>query len=116
MSRALRQLASWIALAALVAVTFMPTITHLVASATDAAGVCSADASRDSRQGDTSHHALEHCPYCALHADLALLANPPAEASHERVAFSEFPAAFLQAPRANLVWSASQPRAPPHLA
>jgi len=114
-SRLLRQLASWIALVAIVAVTFMPTITHLVASSTDLADVCSADVSRNSGSGDTGHHVLDHCPYCALHADLAMLPNPPIDGGQRQVAFSEFPAAFLRAPRANLVWSASQPRAPPSL-
>jgi hypothetical protein len=112
----LRRLASWIALVAIVAVTFMPTFTHLAAAATDLADVCSAEGARGGGSGDTGRHVLDHCPYCALHADLALLPNPPVDGGTRVLAFSEFPAAFLRAPRANLVWSAAQPRAPPPLA
>src|SRR3954467_6429983 len=116
-SRVLRQLASWIALVAIVAVTFMPTLTHLAARSIDLADVCSADVSRSPGSGgEPGHHVLDHCPYCALHADLAMLANPPVDGVQRVVAFSEFPAAFLQAPRANLVWWAAQPRAPPSFA
>jgi Protein of unknown function (DUF2946) len=115
-SRVLRQLASWIALVAIVAVTFMPAITQLAASGTDRVDVCSADVSRGSGSGGIGHHVLDHCPYCVLHADLAMLPNPPVDGGRRLLGFSEFPAAFLQAPRANLAWSASQARAPPRLA
>ena len=114
-SRALRQLASWIALLAIVAVTFMPTITRALATG-DRADVCSADFPRDSGSGDGSRHALEHCPYCALHADLALPPPPATAAGGMLAGFSELPAAFRRAPRASAVWSTSQPRAPPPLA
>ena len=112
----LRRLASWIALAAIVAVTFMPTFTRLAAAATDLADVCSAEGARGTGPGDPGHRVLDHCPYCALHADLALLPPPRAADSQRLPAFSEFPVAFLRAPHANLVWSAAQPRAPPALA
>jgi hypothetical protein len=113
--RMLRQLASWIALVAIVAVTFMPTFTQLLAWSDAGVDVCSAEASRRSGPGDAAHHALDHCPYCTLHAHLALLPTPPAAAGLQPVALVEFPAAFLQAPRARPTWSASQPRAPPRL-
>lgn len=112
--RALRPFASWIALLALLAVTFMPTITHAL-SARDGVDICSADSSRGSAPADP-HHALEHCPYCALHADLAAPPMPAAAAAPAMAAFRELPPAFLQAPRATGVWSTSQPRAPPRLA
>jgi len=109
----LRQLAGWIALVAIVAVTFMPTFTQLLGWSDAGVDVCSAESSRRSGPSDTAHQALAHCPYCALHAHLALLPNPPAAAGLQPVALVEFPAAFLQAPRARPTWSASQPRAPP---
>ena len=113
-SRLLRQLGCWIALVAIVAVTFMPAFMQRVAYDIDRADVCSAESPRGAGSGEPAHHPLEHCPYCALHADLALLPNPPIDDGGRALAFSAFPAAFLQAPRANHAWSASQPRAPPH--
>ena len=113
--RLLRQLASWIALVAIVAVTFMPALTQLLAGSDAGVDVCSAEASRQSGPGAAAHHALDHCPYCALHAQLALLPDTPAAAGLQPVAFGEFPAAFLQAPRVHPARSASQPRAPPRL-
>lgn len=101
---------------AIVAVTFMPTLAHVAVSGLDRADICSADLARGAGPGDSEHHALDHCPYCALHADLALLPNPPVDGERRTVAFSAFPPAFLQAPRANHAWSASQPRAPPRRA
>ena len=113
-SRAFRSFASCIALVALLAVTFMPTVTRAF-SAGDGVDVCSTDASRGSTRGD-SQHTLEHCPYCALHADLAAPPMPAGAVARALVAFRDLPPAFLQAPRATGVWSTSQPRAPPRLA
>ncbi len=98
---------------AIVAVTFTPTFTQLLAWSDAGVDVCSAESSRRSGPGDTAHHAFDHCPYCALHAHLALLPNPSAAAGLQPVAFGEFPAAGLRAPRVRPTWSASQPRAPP---
>ncbi len=109
--RAFRRLASWIALVAILAVTFMPTITMAFSGADLGQDICSADTSRQ-LPGD-GHHTLDHCPYCALHADVALPPLPPSTAVAVAVRFSELPAAFLEAPRATGVWSTSQPRAPP---
>jgi len=111
-SRVVRRLASWIALLAIVAVTFMPTLSGALSARDGGAAVCSADAPRNAPPAD-GHHALEHCPYCALHAELALPPVPPGAAAVARLQFRELPAAFLQAPRATGVWSTSQPRAPP---
>lgn len=110
-SRAIRRLASWIALVAILAMTFMPTITMAYSAAVAGQDVCSADTSRQ-LPGD-GHHVLEHCPYCALHADVALPPLPPGTAVAVAVRFRELPAAFLEAPRVSGVWSTSQPRAPP---
>jgi len=114
-SRIVRRLASWIALLAIVAVTFMPTLTQLRSSVIGGLDVCSADADRKPPPGG-EHHVLDHCPYCALHADLAAPPIPAAPADVTAVRFIERPAAFLQAPRATAIWSTSQPRAPPVLA
>jgi len=114
-SRALRRFASWIALLAVVAVTFMPTFARLLSQGRDGVDVCSADFPRSSAPADGGH-ALDHCPYCALHADLALPPVPSADAARAAVRFRELPPEFLRAPRANGVWSTAQPRAPPFLA
>ena len=110
--RFVRRLASWIALVALLAVTFMPTISSALSARGDRLDICSADLSPKSPPSN-GHHVFEHCPYCGLHTDLALLPLPPSAAGDVPVRFCESPAAFLQAPRATGIWSTSQPRAPP---
>jgi len=109
-----RGIAGWIALLALLAVTFIPTITRGL-SGFDLGSVCSAESSRSSQAPD-GHSNLDHCPYCALHADLALPIEPLTADSGLAAHFHELPEAFLQAPRATMVWSSAQSRAPPALA
>jgi hypothetical protein len=111
-SRAVRRFATWIALIAIMAVTFVPMLTSAMSTYGGNLNICSADASRSTLPAD-GHHPLEHCPFCALHWQLAM---PPAHAGAAATVatrFSELPAAFLHAPRATGVWSASQPRGPP---
>ena len=99
---------------AVLAVTFMPTITRALSVRADGVDVCSAYGSSGSAPAD-GQHALEHCPYCALHADLAL--PPTANAAFEApLRLRALPVAFLQAPRASAVWATAQPRAPPAFA
>jgi len=114
-SRVVRRLASWIALVAILAVTFMPTLTSALSLPVGGVDVCSADASRTSPPAD-GHHTVDHCPYCALHAQLALPPVPSSAAGAMALRFRELPAAFLRAPRATGTWSTSQARAPPVLA
>jgi hypothetical protein len=111
-SRVVRRLASWIALVAIMALTFMPTIASALSEHAASADICSADASR-SRSPAEGHHTLAHCPYCALHAELALPPGAPSAAAVTPPRFGAVPAAFLRAPRATGVWAISQPRAPP---
>ena len=113
-SAAHRRFASWIALLALLAVTFMPTITRGF-SGIDLGSICSAESPRTGQAPD-GHANLDHCPYCALHADLALPIEPRTSDPGVAAAFLELPQAFLQAPRATAVWSSAQSRAPPSLA
>jgi hypothetical protein len=116
-SRIVRRLASWVALVAILAVTFMPTVTQAVSGSVALASVCSADSSRQPAPGDgRGQHVLDHCPYCALHADLATPPLPEMSAVGSPVRFSELPPAFFRAPRATAIWSASQQRGPPVLA
>lgn len=111
-SRLVRKFAGWIALVALLAVTFMPTITSALSVQGDRIDICSATTPRNPGT-DNGHHVLDHCPYCALHADLALPVLPPTSAANTAARFRELPEAFLKAPRATGVWSTSQPRGPP---
>ena len=114
-SRLVRQLTSWIALLAILAVTFMPTITQAM-SGSFGVEVCSASKVDGTAPAPAQgHHVLDHCPYCALHADLALPVLPPAGDAPVAVLFRELPAAFLAAPRASTTWSTAQSRAPPRL-
>ena len=114
-SRALRRLATWIALFAVVAVTFMPSVSRLLAGGRDSVALCSVVPSGSTNPGDPQH-ALEHCPYCALQADLALPPPAPAQQARAAVRFLAHPPAFLRAPRACAVWSADQARGPPRFA
>lgn len=111
-SRVVRRLASWIALVAIMALTFMPTIASALSERAASADICSADASR-SRTPAQGQHTLAHCPYCALHAELALPPGPASAAAVTPPRFGAVPVAFLQGPRARGIWSTSQPRAPP---
>lgn len=109
---------------AILMVTLAPAVTGALSASRGMTWdqVCSATApaaAKDTRTGDPSPatpHAFEHCPYCALHADLA----PPPDARQvdggTALAFRAVPAAFVHAPRANTVWASAQPRAPPFLA
>lgn len=114
-SRIVRQIASWIAVLAIAAVTFMPALTTVMSDAPFDGVVCSADAGPAGAPGGQPH-ALDHCPYCALHAELLQPAPAPAHAVAVALSFRELPAAFLRAPRASTTWSTAQSRAPPVLA
>jgi hypothetical protein len=122
--RARRIVSSWVALVAVLVITFAPSLTRMLGSGTAAAYgvICSASnlpsdtgaaSDRRTREG---HAVLEHCPYCSLQAHLAL---PPASrpADARIVALGRaLPTAFLESPAASWVWSAAQPRAPPFFA
>lgn len=122
--RGRRTFSSWIALLAILVVTLAPSVTGMLSASSGQLWdqVCSATSpaiAKTASSGDSSPaapHAFEHCPYCALHADLA----PPPDPRHADVgvvlALRAQPAAFMHAPRANAVWTSAQPRAPPSLA
>ena len=105
-------------------VTFAPAATGALSASRGLTRdqVCSATApatSQGTTTGDESPaapHAFEHCPYCALHADLAPPPDPRQADAGTALAFRAVPAAFVQAPRANAVRASAQPRAPPFFA
>ena len=117
--RARRTVSSWIALFAILVVTFAPSLTGAFAASSGLPWdrICSASnlASDDGGMRDShgATHAFDHCPYCALHADLAPPPDPRAADAGTALAFRAVPAAFTHAPRGNAVWASAQPRAPP---
>ncbi|WP_028311324.1 DUF2946 domain-containing protein [Derxia gummosa] len=121
---ALHRLASWLALAAMLFGALAPAISHAIAADGHDGWVriCSAGAVKwlpaeavpPEQRSPASQHAptLDHCPFCALHADLL----PPAPDADSRLttpAMHEAPTAFLRAPRTLHAWASAQPRAPP---
>ena len=119
-----RSPSSWIALLAILMVTLAPAVTGALSASRGLTWdqVCSATApgaATGTNTGDESPatpHAFEHCPYCALHADLAPPPDPRQAGAGTALAFRGVPAAFVHAPRANAVRARAQPRAPPFFA
>ncbi len=120
--RARRIVLSWIALVAILLITFAPSVTGALQATSGLPWdrICSAANVATAQHGapDTpaAPHAFDHCPYCALHADLAPPPDPRVADAGTALAFRALPLAFARAPRGNATWSASQPRAPPFLA
>lgn len=125
--RVTRNLTSWLAVLAILMAMFAPVISQAMAQ--DASRtwleVCSTSkanwtqaSSFDSRQvpvqGNQAHF-FEHCPYCALHADLLPVLPTPSRWSAPLPVAEAVPVAFLHAPRTSHVWLRAQPRAPPLL-
>ena len=117
--RGRRTLSSWIALLAILLVTFVPSVTGAFRASTGLPWdrICSAANVAVDKSGTpdapASMHVFEHCPYCALHADLAPPPDPRVAQAGTALAFRAFPVAFTRAPRANAAWASAQPRAPP---
>jgi hypothetical protein len=122
--RGRRTLSSWFALVAILVVTLAPSVTGMLSASSGQLWdqVCSATspaATKTSTPADGSPaapHAFEHCPYCALHADLAPPPDPRQAGAAIAVSFRAQPAAFVRAPRASATWASAQPRAPPRVA
>ena len=111
---------------AVLLVTLAPALSHALQSqpAQGWLEVCSSLGTRWVRADDAAApakappglHALEHCPYCSLNADL--LGLPPGAsvalaAPHGAGAVAPL---FLHGPRSQYAWSPSQPRGPPAIA
>jgi len=119
-----RHVSNWVALLAILVVTFAPSIAGLLSASRGQLWdqVCSATSPAVSKTASNSGgspaapHAFEHCPYCALHADLAPPPDPRQVGAGAVLAFHTRPAAFLRAPHAGAVWASAQARAPPSLA
>ncbi|MDC8760163.1 DUF2946 domain-containing protein [Janthinobacterium fluminis] len=121
---ALRRLFSWIALAAILGLALVPTLSQALAK--DGGSwmqICSAQGSKlvavadlaPADPGAPSTLQLEHCPFCVLHAPL--LPTQPLRFSFTlpEVAPARYPSLFFSAPRPLFAWSSAHPRAPPVL-
>ena len=110
---------SWIALVAILLITLAPTVTGAFPASSGLPWdrLCSAaNVMADKHvtpDSPSAPHAFEHCPYCALHADLAPPPDPRLADAGTTLAFRALPAAFMRAPRGNAVRASAQPRAPP---
>ena len=114
-----RTVSGWIALLAILMATFVPAATGAFPAANRLPWdrTCSAANVATDKSGSpdspATPHAFEHCPYCALHADLAPPPDPRLAGAGTALVFRAFPAAFTRAPRGNAVRASAQPRAPP---
>lgn len=66
-----------------------------------------------SKSAPASAHPLEHCPYCSIHMPALGVPPTPVVVPRDVGPESEFPHAFLAAPRTSHAWVSAQPRAPP---
>lgn len=119
-------LLSWLTLLAMLVGVLAPTVSHAVQSRQAGFNwieVCTAQGSawvsrqdqptgRNSSIPMSSAHMLEHCPYCALHAE-GWAPPPSVWAVDFRPVVFEAPRLFWVAPRTLHAWLAAQPRAPP---
>ena len=116
----------WLALVAMLALALLPTVSHALAFARGGAAwaeVCtpqgmrlvSVDAAQAVDTGAPVQAAghLEHCPLCALGADLPALPPAPLAALPQPLGVAPMPALFLHAPRTLFAWRSAQPRGPP---
>ena len=120
-----RSFATKMAVFAILLGTLMPAVSHLLrAGGSDGwVEVCtslgskwvSTDSSESSgsQQAPSVLHALEHCPYCSLHAGALGLPPEQATVALQPVLRPEIARRFLAAPHAQITWIAGQPRAPP---
>ena len=117
--RGLRTVSSWIALLAILLVTLVPSATGTPSASAGLPWmrICSAaNVSTDEPRAPDSPaapHAFEHCPWCALQADLAPPPDPRIADAGSPVTLGARPVAFERAPRGNATWASAQPRAPP---
>jgi hypothetical protein len=117
--RGLRIVSGWIALLAILLVTLAPAATSAWSASSGLPWdrICSASNLEGAKSGRPDSPAMpqafDHCPYCALHAELAPPPDPHEAGAGVAPAFHALPAAFLRAPRGNAVWASAQPRAPP---
>lgn len=123
--RATRTLCTWMAVLAILMTTFAPVISRALGdgaartwlevcstSKTARAQVDAFDKQQRPVEGGQAH-VFEHCPYCALHADVVPVLPKLPRLSTPLSQAQDVPSAFLHAPTTGHVWLNAQPRAPP---
>lgn len=114
-----RVVSGWIALFAILLGVLAPAATGAWSASSGLSWdrICSASnlasAGRDRSETPATPQAFDHCPYCALHADLAPPPDPRSAHAAVAPAWRALPAAFVRTPRGNAVRASAQPRAPP---
>jgi hypothetical protein len=117
----------WLALVAMLALALLPTLSHALTFARGGAAwaelctpqgmrlvaVDAAQAAADTGAPAQAAGHLEHCPLCALGADLPMLPPAAPAALVLPLAAADAPALFLHAPRTLFAWRSAQPRGPP---
>ncbi|WP_426191169.1 DUF2946 domain-containing protein [Massilia sp. DWR3-1-1] len=118
-----RRLAAWLACLAMLFGALAPTLSQANAAAAPAGGwtqICSASGSRmvqlDMADPSQDPVHLEHCPFCATHADAVALPPGAAWSVPLLLPAATHPVLFYQSPRPLAIWRAAQSRAPPALA
>jgi hypothetical protein len=107
----------WIALLAILFSALAPTVSHALAAANpvETLQMCTAGGDNSKAPADLKH-GMEHCAFCTIHGGDDALPSPPAVALALHAGRDIYPSLFYNAPSAQHVWSAANPRAPPALA
>jgi hypothetical protein len=124
MTRLTRRCVAWIACFAMLFAALAPSLAQAMSASRGEAWaeICSvsgpkfvkASPDADSVKQQTMH--LEHCPFCATHADTAALLPLPSLAIAALATPASHPFLFFRAPRPLSIWTTAQSRAPPALA
>ena len=122
-NRVVRQLTAKVAIIAFLVGSLLPSLSQALQTREGGGWteVCTALGSKWVHESDgvpsdskpTNLQSLEHCPYCALHANA--LALPPSEwaCPVDAAVGHEVPGRVLAAARARHAWAGALPRAPP---
>ncbi|MFG6448914.1 DUF2946 domain-containing protein [Roseateles sp. BYS180W] len=123
LTRDTKLITSWVAILAVLLMSWAPLVSQLLGSPSTWAEICSASgpkwvqadaASPQPPAKSPAAKLLEHCPYCSQHA--GALGLPPAPLVVLTVPGPrEVARAFLSAPATPFAWRTAQPRGPPLL-
>ncbi len=124
MRAARRAVTSWIAILAVLMTALAPAISHAIGARGPVTWteICTSVGAKrvlldvDPGSGKSvpgASHLLEHCPYCALHADGFPVPPTLPSVAPPALLGELLPPAFLHADETLSVWSSAQPRAPP---
>lgn len=104
----------WIAMLAVLFAALAPTVSHALASTTEArlAEMCSVvDAGK--KAPTNTMHGMEHCPYCAVHGTAPALPTSMSSGFAVIGGHDFYPPLFYTAPQPLHTWRAARPRGPP---